>query len=89
MANTFTILIGLEQFTYERMEDVPESFDYLIKFDPEYPEPPHTDEQHAYIASFPMMMQELVSREIRPHSKSNRPIEIRKPKISPRRNDNG
>ena len=89
MANTITILIDSEQFTYERMEDVPESFDYLIKFDPEYPEPPHTEEQHAYISSFPLMMQELTSRETRPYAKANRTIEIRKPKVPLRRNDNG
>ena len=72
MANTFTILIGNDQFTYERIEDVPESFDYLIKFEPEYPDPPHTEEQHAYIDSFPLMLKELMDRERKPYAKENR-----------------
>ena len=91
MANVFTILIGTEQYTYDKMEDIPDSFDYLVRFEPEYPEPPHSEEQHAYINSFPYMMQELQKREKKPYSKENRNREIRKPRTPNLRwnNENG
>jgi hypothetical protein len=80
MANVFTILIGTDQYTYDKIEDIPETFDYLIRFEPEYPEPPHSEQQHAYIDSFPFMMQELKQRETKPYSKENRNRQVRKPK---------
>jgi len=80
MADKFIILIGNEQFEYNNFEDIPESFDYLIKFEPEYPDPPHTEEQHEYINSFPLMLQELMSRERKHYAKENRNRTVKQPR---------
>ena len=80
MADKFIILINNEQFEYDKFEDIPESFDYLIKFEPEYPDPPHTEEQHAYIDSFPLMLKELMGRERKPYAKENRNRTVKQPR---------
>ena len=88
---TTTSIANTEQYTYDKMEDIPDSFDYLVRFEPEYPEPPHSEEQHAYINSFPFLMQELQKRELRPYAKENRNREVRKPRTPNLRwnNENG
>ena len=46
-------------------ESIPEVFDYVIRFEPTPPEPPHTEEEHAEINSYNKKLQELVKREKR------------------------
>ena len=46
-------------------ESIPEVFDYVIRFEPTPPEPPHTEEEQAEIYSYNEKLQELVNREIR------------------------
>lgn len=48
---------------YTKYEDIPEDFEHLIKFLPEIPEGPHTDEQHEEIDSWNEKLQILLNRE--------------------------
>ena len=63
MKGKFTIREGKKLIVYDNFEDIPESFDNLIAFLPEYPEPPHTEEQHELIDSFVPKLRELLTRE--------------------------
>lgn len=74
----FTILIDREPYTYENFEDIPESFDYLVAFEPDYPPPPHTDVEHAILEMWQNKQKELMDRELKPKRK----IEIRTPRKS-------
>lgn len=42
--------------------DIPGEMEYLIKFLPNAPEEPHTDEDHKYMDSFPARFQEVLTR---------------------------
>lgn len=59
----FVILLDGELKTYNQFEDIPESFDNLIDFDPYYPPGPHTDEQHEEIHQWSHKLRELAKRE--------------------------
>lgn len=63
MAHKFKVLIDGITHTYERFEDIPESFDNLILFDPEIPPGPHTDEQHEEIEGWLDKFALLMERE--------------------------
>ena len=45
------------------MDDIPEEFDHLIKFQPTFPNEPHTEEEHREIATYNIKLQELMKRE--------------------------
>ena len=47
------------------IESIKEVFDYVIRFEPTPPEPPHTEEDHHEIASYNEKLQELVKKEKR------------------------
>ncbi|MEM6866979.1 MAG: hypothetical protein AAF528_01150 [Cyanobacteria bacterium P01_C01_bin.121] len=55
--------IGKQLLTYSDVDQVPDAFDNLILFEPDFPEPPHTIADHAHMASFPSVMAELMKRE--------------------------
>jgi hypothetical protein len=63
MAHEFVILLNGELVTYTKYEDIPETFDNVIRFIPKIPEPPHTHEQHVEIDSWNDRLQELMKRE--------------------------
>jgi hypothetical protein len=56
---------GDEFFSYTKFEDVPESFDNLIKFDVAIPEGPHTPEQHKEIEKSQKWFKDIFKREKR------------------------
>ena len=64
----FVFRIDGKLVTVHNWDDVPEQFDHVIKFAPEVPEPPHTEEQHEEIESWNSKLQELIERE---HASSN------------------
>ncbi len=70
MNGTFIIREGNELITYTKYEDIPMVFDHVIKFDPEWPEDPHTDEEHEYMETFNDKLKELMQRE-RTYASSN------------------
>jgi hypothetical protein len=51
--------------TYDDWEDVPEDLQFrnVIKFIPDYPEEPHTEDEHAVMAVWNDRLQELLERE--------------------------
>lgn len=63
MAHEFVILRNGILETYNKYEDIPESFDNIIKFLPDIPDGPHTDEQHDEIDSWNERLKELLKRE--------------------------
>ena len=63
MKGEFVIRIGNELFTYDDTDKIPQEFDYLISFMPDYPKAPHTEIEHEQIASFMDMLKELQNRQ--------------------------
>ena len=70
MNGTFIIREKNELVTYTKYEDIPMEFDHVIKFFPECPEGPHTDEEHEYMETFNDKLKELMKRE-RTYASSN------------------
>jgi len=70
MPHEFVVLIGKELKTYTRYEDIPEEFDNVIRFMPEVPEPPHTQEQHEEVESWNKKLQMLMEKEYARSNKS-------------------
>jgi len=63
MKGTFIILKNSKLMEYSDYNDIPEGFDNLISFSPNYPPEPHTPEQHAEIETFNDKLKELMRRE--------------------------
>ena len=51
--------------TYTNYEDIPKVFDHVIKFAPEVPEPPHTEEQHEEMDKWNDRLQTLMEKSYR------------------------
>lgn len=49
--------------TYTNYDDIPDDFDHVIKFLPEIPEGPHTEEQHEEIEKWNDKLQILIQKE--------------------------
>ena len=71
MAHEFVVLLNGQLITYTQYEDIPESFDNLIRFVPEIPEAPHTHDQHEEIDSWNHKLQELMKRETNGRNTNN------------------
>jgi len=63
MPHQFVILNKGSLQTYNSFDDIPESFDNLIKFLPEIPEAPHTHDEHDEITHWNNKLKELLKRE--------------------------
>ena len=63
MTHKFVILNNGVLETYTKYEDIPESFDNVIKFLPEIPDGPHTHEEHDEIDQWNDKLKELMKRE--------------------------
>jgi hypothetical protein len=59
----FVILDERNIKTFSNYNDIPSSFDNLIGFEPDYPNPPHTEEQHKAIESYSFLLNDLLRRE--------------------------
>jgi hypothetical protein len=59
----FVVMKDNKLFTYNRFEDIPNDFDHVIKFLPEIPPEPHTEEQHEEIAQWNTRLQRLMEIE--------------------------
>jgi hypothetical protein len=59
------VRIGGEVLTYSEVSQIPDIFDNLIRFEPDYPEPPHTLTDHAVMGSFKDVFDDLMKRERR------------------------
>jgi hypothetical protein len=56
---------GMELITYTKWEDVPENldFDHIIKFVPEIPPEPHTEEEHEELEQWHDRFKTLMEKE--------------------------
>ena len=63
MAHLFLIRDGMKYLEITKYEDIPDSFDNVIRFEPEIPPEPHTEEQHEEIEKWPGRLKELMKRE--------------------------
>ena len=63
MKGEFVIKIGSATVPYEDFDDIPMEFDHVIKFEPDFPEESHTDEDHEFMETFNDKLQELMKRE--------------------------
>jgi hypothetical protein len=68
----FVIMVNGELKTYTNYDDIPETFDHVIEFIPDVPEPPHTEEQHDDIDKWTFRLHELMEREKYASSNKNR-----------------
>lgn len=59
----FVVMRKGKMETYTRYEDIPDDFEHLIKFMPNVPPPPHTDEQHQEIDSWLPRLNRLMEIE--------------------------
>lgn len=57
--------------TYTTYEDIPDDFDNLIKFLPDFPEGPHSHDEHEHIEEWNRKLQLLMEKE-RARSNKNR-----------------
>lgn len=71
MNGEFVVLIDGKLCTFTNYDDIPNNFDNLIKFKPNPPEPPHTEEQHELIDQWNIKLQQLMEKE-RASSHKNR-----------------
>ena len=65
MSHRFVILRDGKLETYDKYEDIPESFDNVIEFVPEIPEGPHTEDEHESIHEWSDRLTELLKRQTR------------------------
>ena len=72
VTGTFKILIDGVVRTYARVSDIPEHFENVIAFKPDYPDPPHTEEDHALMETYNNVLHELLKRERNASSHENR-----------------
>lgn len=70
MKGKFTIREGGDLIVYDEYNDIPLIFDNVIEFLPDYPEPPHTEEQHDEIETYVDKLHDLLKRERRDASRN-------------------
>lgn len=63
MKGIFEILIEGKVETYYDYRDIPEVFDNVIKFMPDTPPPPHSEEDHREIQMWMERFRELLKKE--------------------------
>lgn len=65
MKGIFVIKDNNEIFEFSNTNDIPKEFDHIIRFELEYPEGPHTKEQHDMIDTYPEVFKEFLKRQRR------------------------
>ena len=63
MKGEYIILQNGELITYTDYDDIPSTFDNVISFNPDWPEPPHSVEDHELMEVFNDKLQVLMERE--------------------------
>ena len=63
MAHEFVVKRNGKLETYTEYEDIPNDFDHVIRFVPDVPPPPHTDEQHKELEKWPERLAYLMEKE--------------------------
>ena len=63
VTGNFEILVDGDLKTYNRIGDIPLIIDNVIKFQPDIPDGPHTEDQHAEYAKYSWYLQQIMGRE--------------------------
>ena len=63
MEGKFVVKINNKLHTYTQYDEIPNEIGAVISFEPNYPSPPHTEEQHNYIETFNDKLKQLMERE--------------------------
>ena len=69
MKGEYVVKINGDLITYTDYNDIPNTFDHVIKFNPDWPPSPHTQEDHDYMETFNDKLQALM--EIERNASSN------------------
>tara|TARA_B100001996_G_scaffold101862_1_gene76392 strand:+ start:1133 stop:1330 length:198 start_codon:yes stop_codon:yes gene_type:complete len=59
----FIVKVGNNLLEFSNYNDIPDTFDNVVVFKPDYPEPPHTEEEHNFLGTFNDKLKELMKRE--------------------------
>ena len=59
----FQFIINGELTTFNNYEDIPDEFEHVIKFLPDIPEDPHTEDEHEELALWNDRLQQLMEKE--------------------------
>ena len=59
----FQFIVNGDLVLYDKYEDIPEEFEHVIRFIPDVPEEPHTEEDHEEMALWNTRLQELMEKE--------------------------
>ena len=59
----FQFIINGELVTFDKYEDIPDEFEHVIKFLPDIPEDPHTEDEHEELALWNDRLQQLMEKE--------------------------
>ena len=59
----FQFIINGELVLYDKYEDIPEDFEHVIRFIPDVPPEPHTEDEHEEMAKWNIRLQELMEKE--------------------------
>ena len=59
----FQFIVNGEMVAYDKYEDIPEKFEHVIKFIPDIPEEPHTEEEHDELSLWNERLQKLMEKE--------------------------
>ncbi len=59
----FQFIINGELISFDNWENVPDEFDHVIKFLPDIPEDPHTEDEHEELALWNDRLQQLMEKE--------------------------
>ncbi len=65
MKGDFKILIKGDIHSYTEFDDIPEKIGAVVKYLPDYPESPHSEEEHTMMSTFNDKLQQLLERECR------------------------
>ena len=65
MEGKFVVKINNKLHIYTQYDEIPNEIGAVISFEPNYPSPPHTEEQHHEIEQWNNKLQELLKRETR------------------------
>lgn len=67
----FDLIVDGVLRSYQRWEDLPAAFDHVVRFEPDLPPAPHSEEQHEDAALWNARLQQLMEIE-RAGSNENR-----------------
>ena len=59
----FQFIVNGELVTYDSWENIPEEFEHVIKFIPDVPPDPHTEDEHAEMEIWNTRLQQLMEKE--------------------------